>query len=698
LSDGLRWSGWSEPSKPCRVKVAPPGPLFPDTDTIVVEPCGSNVVLTWPALVAYGGLQQVEYAVFVKQILKGGEELCPRQTAALVCGQGVPPGSNVNKLDPMRVEIRDLRRDLDYVFTIAARYPVVGPRQFEEVFRSGTCRVAVHEAQMPIPVQVTVPESYAPRFAHSRAVIVRWPLARTPDGGVSHEEFEVQGRAEDAMEWVNCISQGTYVNGVHCVLLKDLPFYRGRFRLWSPSTGRVGVPSNVMVTLIEPPPTPSPNIQCGSTGVRAHLNIPLNAPHGTHDFVCRYQVAYKTAQLDSKWHYLPAQLFWHAHNSKQRERPMVETDEWGALESGLGGTTADLTDMGTNIPAMPLVDAVGTCASELGKVFRRGALSVEVGEEDGLSVGSAYCFAVRIGDLYRFSQWSPMSEALKIQVAPAIANSVVIVSEVTTSSCRLAWAPFVPAENCAAADLEYLVEVFSLDELKQAKVRAAIPCNSYVVKSSEDKSGSISMRATGLSPGTDYEVAVSCRYARVGTRNWTEGERVALRTQASEKADVIIDIKAAAHGLPAQRVSVPVESVQDGPVKVDMTLREQVRTPRRIRVPPLAPRPPWRKGDEDMFPPPPGSRERSRERSTTPKQMSRHTRGTLDPVSLGGPSPVPPPLDSGGPSWLKQGGGYGTPDPSERLEPMVPVEPRRVPYPPTAPSPRLVYPRRQLRN
>merc|ERR1719284_463811 len=89
-------------------------------------------------------------------------------------------------------ELRDLRLDVTYIFTLAARYPHVGSRDFEDVLHSAQTSLKVPCAPMPVPMQLSLPNERLRRMHAMRFVLLKWSLLGLPPGTVpKDEEFEV---------------------------------------------------------------------------------------------------------------------------------------------------------------------------------------------------------------------------------------------------------------------------------------------------------------------------------------------------------------------------------------------------------------------------------------------------------------------------------------------------------------------------
>jgi len=287
LSDGACWSHWSEPSAPVKAYVAPPSLQNASESVQVHSVKDSNIRLKWPLLKAHGGLSLVEYGLFIREVLQDGTELCPRQQAALVQGrakggdvkssrkppklqmsQGVEYFKDGDK-EMMTCEVRDLRKDVNYIFSLGARYPYIGTREFEDALHSKHISLGSEGTKMPVPIQIYMPEARLRRFQGSRVVLLRWSFTGINQEAGEEEkgdqanidalvqenerryELQALGEDQDQSGWHTCANLSRMkVDGMTCWAVKDLPFktLRGRFRLWDKDAGRFGRSSPVILT------------------------------------------------------------------------------------------------------------------------------------------------------------------------------------------------------------------------------------------------------------------------------------------------------------------------------------------------------------------------------------------------------------------------------------------------------------------
>jgi hypothetical protein len=589
VSDGICWSDWSEPSAPVKVFVAPPKPERPDTDVLVVErgDRGSNVCLRWPLLRAHAGLRLIEHALHVREVLHDRSELCQRQTAALVVGRADGAGiegddcqtTKVGTREMMSHVLRDLRQDVTYVFTLSARYPHIGTRDFDDTMHSAPVSLAAAKAPLPVPMQLPLPAERLRRIQAARCVLLQWSLAGLPaeqaeradsadkDDGAnvdeeaekSEREYDLQALPEGAgeNEWQLCRNISRMkVDGVLAWLVKEVPGkpLRHRFRLWERASGRIGRTSPLMLCLVEPIQKLGVCRSVSDSSAQIVLRAPLGSQNGSHEFVCRYQVRYRLEKVDSTWTELPVKMLWHAHNDHLSTAD-APTDAKGALVSGLGGGSgrhspaesndeagANAVSRSTRYPAIPL-----PAAGAHGEVRQQRCLVEVLREEDGLEPSQSYVFSVRVGDLYRMADWSTPSAAAKLVIPPPamdpalqVEDATIRVVEVTEVGLLAEWPQFMPAVQAGVpihAEVEYLFTVVPQPPKRRLAGRgrppdeAPQPLSQWLLSSSlprgtlpdqvgRGKPPSVAVR--GLQPNTAYELRLSVRYARLGIRDWTE--------------------------------------------------------------------------------------------------------------------------------------------------------------------------------
>jgi len=283
-------------------------------------------------------------------------------------------------------------------------------------------------------------------------------------------------------------------------------------------------------------------------------------------------VRYKPEVLDSEWTELPVQMLWHRQNDHLAVTD-PETDDKGAVISGLesregqieappdveGGDEAQTVDsVARKQPSLPTVPLA--TVGPMGEVSKQNCLLAILREEDGLEQSRTYNFAVRVGDLYRLSEWSEPSASVKLAIpppdlGPALSSeeAQIRVSEVMEKSFRVAWPQFVPATHAGVpitAEVEYLLEVTPQVAKKRLAGRghqdADLPLHSQWLRtstltadSSPEQVGwgkNLSVVVGGLEPGCSYELRLRVRYSQIGVRSWSEGLKTAASTRKCEGA------------------------------------------------------------------------------------------------------------------------------------------------------------------
>ncbi|CAE8640955.1 unnamed protein product [Polarella glacialis] len=571
---------------------------------------GTNVRLRWSVLKAHCGLKVIEYALHVHEVLPDGSEICPKRVAALWQGRSAGTEASPDGPEMTTHELRDLRLDVNYIFTLASRYPHVGPREFEDALSSATTSLRPCPLPLAVPMQLPMPAERLRRIQVSRCVLLRWSLAGIPSatpGGLkdfadiqvdgSDPRYDLQALPEGAgeHEWIPCRSISRLkVDGHMAWLVKDIPgrTVRSRFRLWDRDTGRFGRASPLMLSCVDAPSKLAASRVVSESSVQIALKAPAESPSGSDEYVCRFQVRYRPEQVGAPWTELPPQMIWHRQND-HLATPDEPTDGQGAVISGIGVSVArelsetefiDGEDGGTSwtpnsvqrppsLPTIPLAE-VGT----FGEVIRQRCLVTMLREEDGLQADAMYTFSMRVGDLFRLSEWSEPSGALKlaipaplVSIALAAAGTCITVTEVTDVSLVASWPQFVPATHAGVpvqAEVEYLLVVVPLPQKRRVVGRARpkeeipMPLSQWLLSSKLPEGAdpeTVGMRPQqqlsstifGLAPYSNYELRLSVRYSRLGSRHWTEALSYVAVTKKSEGVQAV-------NALNAGKVSPPL--------------------------------------------------------------------------------------------------------------------------------------------
>lgn len=407
--------------------------------------------------------------------------------------------NEVNAGQMVSVDLRDLCVDLRYGFEILARYPTVGPRSFTKIFEipkttwrptalvtAMALHKSVHNADNghrapPMPEQMASPEDgRLKRWYDSCFVLLTWPgleVSETKASGYS-SQYELQASEvsdlssftddsntasqADGRSWWPCTStKGLVLDGVPCLAVRDLPFLVGQFRLFDASQQRAGPLSRLMISLYEAVPAPAAQLQAlGKIAPRTlaiKLNVSLAAPGGTQQRASLQQVRYRAV---------------------------------GTLAGAAAGRWEELEHTSLDMS-------------------KGNEVTILVREEDGLELGPAYEFCVRVGDSCRLGPWSEPSKPQKFAVAPPVppeANGISVGIDV--EHVKLSWPPFGPEAELAVKmpgfmklPIEYTVAVYG--------GAAEEPVATFVTRETQ-----ASVRA--LAPGTAYSAVLSARWTRFG--------------------------------------------------------------------------------------------------------------------------------------------------------------------------------------
>jgi len=640
LGDGLCWSDWSEPSVPVKVYVAPPKAAAVDTATVDVDAGGggSNVTISWLPLKAHAQLKLLEYAVYVREVLHDHHEICPRQLVGVLSGYAISTLTSKQAQQALSYELRDLRHDVSYIFTVAARYPNVGAREFEDAVHSQVTSLQRACSPLPVPMQMPLPADRLRKLQGSRCVLLKWSHIGLLNGDAgsgaaeaaldamqtfAQEDYELQALPANATHdaWTACRDVQTMkVDGALGFLVKDIPgnALRCRFRLWHQATGRYGRASPLMLTMIEPVAHIGVSRSVSTASSELILRAPLTALHGSQEYVCRYQVQYRTASVGAEWQTLPVQMLWHQHNDHLSSLDAA-VDAKGAVQSGLeSGTQPAEGDDGAAegshpalAPEMPTIPLA--CVSTTGHVTKQRCIIARVHEGDGLDPDRSYEFSIRVGDLFRLSEWSPPSAAATLGVPPPVIPEELTaecgafsIAAITDTTIHALWPPFIPAKEAGvprSAGIEYLLTVVPVPGKRRMAGAKARPAedelrthSQWFLQSAAAESGDeirdpLGVFITGLQPYTAYDLKLAVRYARVGTRKWRDAISYVCTTKKPNA-----DFSAAAVTATSREVfpgtAAPLALPRDRPCSAAATVAKVQESPRRRpesprRLPPL---------------------------------------------------------------------------------------------------------------
>jgi len=191
-----------------------------------------------------------------------------------------------------------------------------------------------------------------------------------------------------------------------------------------------------------------------------------------------------------------------------------------------------------SVPTIPLA-SIGP----LGAVSRQGCLVVPLGEEDGLQLSQAYLFSIRVGDLYRLSDWSEASPGEKLAPPPPSiprdSTDALVVSDITGSSMRVGWCQMLPATGVPMhTEVEYLLSLSKRHGRKtESQVEAQWLVTSAFAEGTEpDATGEpLSVTIHNLHPYAAYELQLGVRYAKVGLRSWQVVQTYVAHTKHADR-------------------------------------------------------------------------------------------------------------------------------------------------------------------
>lgn len=474
------------------------------------------------------------------KVVAGTATLISQQEAASKggFGSGMAP-------DSLILELQDLCPDLRYSFQVLVRYPTIGPRSFNKIFEANkVSRVALTAEEVaaaaspgssegrsrlpPAPIQVPLTEvgqEMMKRWLQDgdgRIVILSWKgleaeaenarqaSVKMLDSGsfgaksgdrhyevqateVSSSDF--QDHAEVCREWfpVPVASCSFMYEGLPCIVLRNLPFCTGKFRLFDSKILAAGPATKPVVTVYEQV-DPAPEADMVALGRGAprtmgiQLTIPLSSAEGTTRRATRYQVRFRPVGSPS----------WQELDTK-------------ALNTG---TNSGNPNMRSGSPAAGSRDQSrqGNSGSRPGsrqptaENFCEKAVLL-VREEDGLELGCVYEFQVRVGDRCRLGKWSRESRHLRFSIptpVPSEGSGLKVLER--DQFAELSWSPFQPQPSLAAKmpsfrhlPIEYTVMVVG-GVFKE-------PVTSVVTRD-------CSVKVCGLHPNTSYSATLSARWSR----------------------------------------------------------------------------------------------------------------------------------------------------------------------------------------
>jgi hypothetical protein len=400
------------------------------------------------------------------------------------------------------VEIPDLCEELQYDFIVSARYPTVGLRTFTELFKiekQGQAIVAGADkdkassgafAALAVPTQISYPSTLH-RGETTQIAVFTWP-------GLSEAEkldqltLEVQGcdaSASESLEelrWVSCSDLLLREeDGVKYIAAHNLPFRVARFRLLHAALGQAGLSSARMVLGYEVPPAPRAELEILGTppkALGAMLKMSLTCPLGTHHLATMIQVRLRALGKGA-----------HDHSSKWVE-----------------------------LPPAPKPTA-GITGSECATLVR---------EEDGLDLGTAYEFCVRVGDEYQLGPWSGSSKPYRFQLPPPVPphkdgdECPGLSVRTGPTSTTFKWPAYVPQTfTCSSPGMQQRLHSLTVEYM----IVVSMAGHSEPMSTLVTQDTTITVQA--LTPGKAYTAILLGRWARFGTC-W--GDVVASPTEAAK--------------------------------------------------------------------------------------------------------------------------------------------------------------------
>jgi hypothetical protein len=456
---------------------------------------------------------------------------------------------------------------------------------------------------------------------------------QSEDALVQEQErrYSLQALAEDddhSSMWSTCTNISRMkVDGMMCWAVKDLPFktLRGRFRLWDKDSGRFGRSSPLILTQMEPLTCKLSTVRVVSPSfISVVLRAPLNAPRGTQQYACRYQIRYKLATAHDEWTELPVNMLWHQQNDHLQSGEDMATEPLGAIHHGLetvdgqGDITLGKGAAQISFPTMPLA-TVGAC----GAVSRQRCLVATVREEDGIDIDKLYVFSARIGDLYRLSEWSEPSGPIRLAVPPPLLDSKLgtrmaqlRLTDLKGHNAKVHWPQFLPAINSSVpieTEVEYLLTVTPQtynSKHQSAKLSAAPHCQILKTAALEPGAtaadlGEMTAEVFGLSANTPYEFKLSVRYTALGTRQWTPALQTNITTDKDEDRFAVeinasvpnagVGNSGSAHellGMTHKHMTVPLDAGKRVDLDVRTIMSGSPTPPRPNSLPAMDTRPP----------------------------------------------------------------------------------------------------------
>ncbi|CAK0861225.1 unnamed protein product, partial [Prorocentrum cordatum] len=363
--------------------------------------------------------------------------------------------------------------DVRYSFVVLARYPAVGSREFTRLFQTGPVawRSPVPSAEPAQADGPPIPPPAVERVAtpgdgkrlsrwemegEGRLVLLRWPGLLAPAEGGGPPQYEVQASRE-------CAS----------------------------ALGRRARP------VAEPWATGREWVQCDPTFVTLD-GVPCAALWRLPFPVGRFRLFDAAARQDVRFPMRSASI---------RARTVISQKVEVRFRALGAGGTAGAWEQADAVP-LGVARAADGAAAEA---------TVLVREEDGLELGSAYEFGVRLGDGYRLGPWSEASAPLPFAISPPCpGQGAGIRVQARETTAVLSWEAFEPDAELAERlpsfgqlPVKYTVSVYdgqTLELVTRLDVAGGAAC--------QGQGGSVEVHS--LAPGTSYSASLAATWARFG--------------------------------------------------------------------------------------------------------------------------------------------------------------------------------------
>lgn len=498
IGDSWRWSAWSGSSRPLLVEFPALQPATPNFVAIPRPP--NEIAFKWQVLHCKLKVP-VQCTFWLAFVLPDGRtrERQPVATYTDVAEDAIER--------ELIVDIGCIQPGMLCRSLLLARLDcnILGPHEAKEIAASDiftwpsvevvSC-TTLESWAIPPPQPLPVPEHVEAGSGRwrGRTVLLAWPKGTLVS---DNPPLELQGCAVDddqATGWVQAQWSLIRLKELAYIVAGPLSFVRGRLR-WFDRDRRVAGPrSEVCVSIFEAPVSPVVDVFCSMAEVRAGLSVALR--HESHTWAVWYQVRHQMV----------------APSYEDGEK-VVPVADWTVLEP-------------MALPSAPEV-------------------AWTHGGHDGLKIGKAYVFSVRVSDGRRRSQWSPASTPVVYDVPVALApqptrTEPLLVEALSSSSVRFWWHEILAPEASSPRSrrpvgrrpmLEYRLDVSRCLDSGAMERQSTVFFDDF-----EDGRAPIEATAHGLLATSKYFAAIAVRFARLGTRTWqTTGLNVHFETPAEPR-------------------------------------------------------------------------------------------------------------------------------------------------------------------